>query len=73
MAMPGYGAALAYALGIIDRFIPSRKAAVIKTLADLESQYHYALINKRDSEASSIRKKMVVLRKRIEIAGVDNA
>lgn len=71
--MVGYGAAIAYALGIIDRFIPSRKAAVIKTLGDLETQYHFALINKNDTEASILRKKMAVLRKRIEVGGLDEA
>jgi len=67
----GWGTAIALTLGIIDRFIPSRKAAVIKTLGDLETQYHYALINKQDTEASVLRKKMAVLRKRIEIGGID--
>jgi len=69
--MVGWGAAIAVALGIVDRFIPSRKAAVIKSLGDLEVQYHYALINKKDTEASILRKKMEVLRKRIEVGGLD--
>ena len=64
MAFPGYGAALAFILSWIDKLIPSKKAALVKRLRELNVLYLEALEDKRDTDAAVIRKQMDELRKK---------
>jgi hypothetical protein len=68
MAIPGWGAVLGYAMGWLDRFIPSKKAALVDELNALNKKYEAALLSGRDTEAAIFRKQMVELRKKAGFA-----
>jgi hypothetical protein len=64
MAIPGWGAVLGYAMGWLDRLIPSKKAALVDELNALNKKYESALLAGRDTEAAILRKQMAELRKK---------
>ena len=68
MAIPGWGGAVSLVLSWIDKFIPTKKESVVEELERLESLYYKALIERRDTDASQIRKQMMSLRKRLKYA-----
>lgn len=72
MAIPGWGAVLGYAMGWLDRLIPSKKAALVEELNALNVKYNSALNNGRVGEAAIIRKQMVELRKKAGFTGGDD-
>jgi hypothetical protein len=52
-------------LDILNKLIPGRKEAYVNELNDLLVQYNKALEEGRDTDASILRKRMVVLRKKL--------
>ena len=62
--LPGINTAIGVIAKIIDTLWPSKKAALFDKLKALEFEYHNALINKQDTKAAEIRKKMADLRRK---------
>ena len=50
---------------LIDKFVPSRKAALFDRMKELEFQYHFALIHKQDTAAAELKVKLRDLRKKL--------
>ena len=71
MAFPGYGAVIAYVLSWVDKFIPSKKEALVNELSALNKKYEEALLKGDDTNAAIYRKQMVEIRKRAGFAGGD--
>jgi len=69
--MPGWGAAVGFLMEIINKFITSRKAALVDELKRLNAEYEKALKNGDDTKAATLRKQMVELRKKAEFTGGD--
>jgi len=56
---------------LVDKFVPSRKAALFDRMKELEFQYHFALIHNKDTEAAELRVKLRELRDRLNITDGD--
>ena len=56
---------LSSALAILNKLIPGRKEAYVDELNRLNVEYSKALHSGRDTDASILRKKMHVLRKKL--------
>jgi hypothetical protein len=67
----GYGTAIAYIMGWIDKLIPSKKAALVDELNALNVKYEKALSEGRDTDASIYRKQMSELRKKAGFTDAD--
>jgi hypothetical protein len=53
---------------LVDKFVPSRKAALFDRMKELEFQYHFALIHNKDTEAAELKVKLRDLRKKLGYA-----
>ena len=67
----GWGTAIGEIVSIINKFFPSRKAALVDQLNALNVKYQKALDSGNDTEAASLRKQMEELRKKADITGGD--
>lgn len=67
----GWGAALSFIMEIINKFVPSRKGALVDELKRLNYEYEKALKDGRDTDAATIRKQMVELRKKADFTDGD--
>lgn len=54
-------------LSIIDKFIPSRKAAAIQRINDLTMKYAQALREGRDTDAALLKKEIKQLREKFGV------
>lgn len=50
---------------LLDKFIPSRKAAAVDQLNNLTAEYQKALAENNDTLAASLRVQLVALRKKL--------
>ena len=60
----GWGVAVGYIAGWIDRLIPSKKAALVNKLNALTEKYQQALYKGDDTNAAILRKQLSELRKK---------
>ena len=56
---------------VLDKFIPSRKAALVDRMRELESQLADALQSGNDTKAAEIRVQLKDLRTKVGITGDD--
>lgn len=69
--MAGWGAFAGFLMEIINKFVPSRKAALVDELKRLNAEYEKALKEGRDTDAAIFRKQMEELRKKAEFTDGD--
>ena len=68
MSIPGINTAIGVIARIVDTLWPTKKEALVDELNKLEFEYNKALVERRDTDASRIRKQMQFLRKRVKYA-----
>jgi hypothetical protein len=56
---------------ILNKFIPSRKGALVDEINNLTVKYQKALEEGRDTEAAQLHKRLQELRKKAEFTGGD--
>jgi hypothetical protein len=69
--MAGWGAFAGFLMEIINKFVPSRKAALVDELKRLNAEYEKALKEGRDTDAAILRKQMEELRKKADFTDGD--
>jgi protein-arginine kinase activator protein McsA len=69
--MVGWGSAISFIMELVNKFVPSRKAALVDELNRLTAEYQKALESGKDTEAAELRKKIQVLRQKADLSEGD--
>ena len=69
--MIGWGQAIAAFLMILDKFIPSRKAALVDEINKLTVEYQKALQAGKDTQAAILKKRLTELRRKANFTNGD--
>jgi len=69
--MVGWGQAIGAFLAILNKFIPSRRAALVDEINKLTVEYQKALQAGKDTQAATLKKRLTELRRKVNFTNGD--